>query len=133
MAREQRLRRVADQIQKELAVIIAAELKDPRIALVTLTDVEVSPDLAHAKVFYTTLADAGSRQELGAALAHAAGFLRSQLSRRIKLQGIPDLHFEYDLSIERGFAIDRLIDEAVSDTAEDGGAGDANRRRPVSR
>src|SRR5579871_711287 len=132
MANVQRRRLAGDQIQKELAGIIAGELKDPRVALVTLTEVGVSPDLAHAKVFYTTLAQRDARDETARALARATGFLRSALARRMALHAIPDLHFEYDHSIERGFAIDRLIDDAVGSTPE-GGTADASGRRRFSR
>jgi ribosome-binding factor A len=120
LANAQRQLRVADQIQRELAAIIAAELKDPRIALVTLTDVRLSPDLAHAKVFYTTLAEGEMRHEAALALGRAAGFMRSQLGKRIKLHTTPELHFEYDASIERGFALDRLIDQAVDEDKKRG-------------
>ena len=134
MANAQRLRRVADQIQRELAAIISGELKDPRVALITLTDVEVSSDLAHAKVFYTTLVEGESREEAAQALRRAAGFMRTQLGKRIKLHATPELQFEYDHSIERGFALDRLIDEAVGATkSEKGGAGHARGRRRLPR
>jgi len=77
-----RARRIADQIQRELADIIRFELKDPRIGMITLTDVEVSQDYAHARVFFTVLADAQQTDETREALQHASGFLRSQLARR---------------------------------------------------
>ena len=105
--------RVAEQIQRELAEILRTELKDPRVAMITLTGVEVTPDYAHAKVFYTLMGNAAQRGETEAGLKQAGGFLRSQLARRIKLHSIPQLHFVYDASIERGFELSRLIDEAV--------------------
>jgi len=117
MANAQRLRRAADQIQRELAAIIAGELRDPRATLITLTGVELSSDLAHAKVFYTTLVEGEQRRDVELVLKRAAGFLRTQLGRRIKLYATPELHFHYDESIERGFALDRLIDDAVGRTA----------------
>jgi len=114
MANQQRLRRVADQIQRELSVLLHVELKDPRVGLITLTGVEVSPDLAHAKVFFTTLDGAQSLEGKLAGLEHAAGFLRTQLGRRLRLRVTPELHFHYDASIERGARLSQLIDAAVT-------------------
>jgi ribosome-binding factor A len=113
-----RARRIADQIQRELADIIRFELKDPRVGMITLTDVEVSEDHAHAKVFFTMLADAPRAEEVRAALQHAAGFLRSQLARRMRLRTVPDLRFKYDTSVARGVELSRLIDEAVASDAK---------------
>ena len=106
-----RAHKVADQIQRELAEIIQRELRDPRVGMITLTGVEVSPDCAHATVFFTCL-DAGHIEEAGVGLRRAAGFLRSQLGRRINLYTTPDLHFKYDESIERGARLSQLIDSA---------------------
>ncbi len=111
--------RIAEQIQRELAELIRLELKDPRVGMVTLTDVEVTTDYAHAKVFFTTL---GTGEQVAAATAglnHAAGFLRHELGQRIKLRGIPQLHFIYDESVERGVRLSRLIDEAVGTAGRD--------------
>jgi ribosome-binding factor A len=105
--------RVAEQIQRELADLLRLEVKDPRIGMVTLTDVEVTADYGHAKVFFTLL---GSTEQVAAAAAglnHAAGFLRHELGQRIKLRSVPQLHFLYDESVERGVRLSRLIDEAV--------------------
>ena len=110
--------RVADQIQRELAEIIRTELKDPRVAMITLTGVEVTADYAHAKVFYTLMGGAEERAATEAGLKQAGGFLRSQIARRIKLHSIPQLHFVYDASVERGFELSRLIDEAVAGSKE---------------
>jgi ribosome-binding factor A len=106
--------RIADQIQRELADLIRNELKDPRIRMLTLTGVEVSHDYAHAKVFYTTLRSESDNFLINNGLEHAAGFLRSQLSHRLKLRVVPQLHFVYDQSIERGVRLSQLIDEAVA-------------------
>ena len=110
--------RVADQIQRELAEIIRTELKDPRVAMITLTGVEVTNDYSHAKVFYTLMGDAEQRAETEVGLKKAGGFLRTQIAHRIKLHSIPQLHFVYDASVERGFVLSRLIDEAVADSKE---------------
>lgn len=114
MAKEfSRSSRVAEQIQRELAELISLELKDPRVGLITLTGVEVTPDYAHAKVFYTTLADAAGRKEIEVGLQRASGFLRRELGRRIRVHTLPELHFVYDESVERGDRLSRLIDQAV--------------------
>ena len=109
-----RSRRIAEQIQRELSDIIRLELKDPRIGMITITDVEVSPDHAHARIFFTLLGDAAKVQQTGEALQHAAGFLRSQLAHRIKLRTVPQLQFTHDASVERGMRLSRLIDEAIA-------------------
>lgn len=114
MANQQRLRRVADQIQRELSGLLRAELKDPRVGMITLTGVEVSPDLAHAKVFFTTLGDTEALARTETGLRRAAGFLRSELGHRLKLRVTPELRFVHDASIERGVRLSRLIDDAVA-------------------
>jgi ribosome-binding factor A len=129
MANAQRLRRVADQIQRELSEILRSELKDPRVGMITLTGVEVSPDLAHAKIFFTSLADPAHREETVAGLKRAAGFLRSMLGARIQIHNTPELHFVYDESVETGIRLTHLIDEAVASDV----ARAKPRRRPSSR
>lgn len=109
-----RSRRIAEQIQRELAELLRLELKDPRVSgLVTITEVEVSHDQSHAKVFFTLLGDASKIDETTEGLKRAAGFLRSQLAKRMKLRTVPQLDFRYDASVERGVRLARLIDEAV--------------------
>ena len=127
MANAQRLRRVADQVQRELAEILRTELKDPRVGMVTLTGVEVSPDLAHAKVYFTTLAGAEHRDVVNAGLRLAGGFLRSALGARLRIHNIPELTFVYDDSVESGIRLTHLIDEAV---ASDAARAKPRRRRP---
>lgn len=107
--------RIADQIQRELADLIRLELKDPRIGMVTLTSVNVSEDYAHAKVYYTSLGSSEQNSATAKGLEHAAGFLRSQLAHRLKLRVVPQLHFVYDSSVERGMRLSQLIDQAVAD------------------
>lgn len=111
-----RPRRVAEQMQRELAELIQLEVKDPRVGMITLTDVEVSSDYSHAKVFFSLL-DPKRLAEALAGLQSASGFLRTQVARRMKLQNMPALHFAYDESIERGMRLDQLIAEAVADDA----------------
>jgi ribosome-binding factor A len=105
--------RVAEQIQRELAELIRLEVKDPRVGMVTLTGVEVTADYGHAKIFFSVI---GDQDDIGTAtegLNHAAGYLRHELKRLIKLHTIPQLHFVYDDSMERGIRLSRLIDEAI--------------------
>ena len=105
--------RIAYQVQRELADLIRNELKDRRVGMITLTDVEVSQDYAHAKIFYTTLGSEEDNFLTGKGLEHAASFLRSQLSHRLRLRVVPQLHFIYDESVERGIRLSQLIDKAV--------------------
>jgi ribosome-binding factor A len=112
-----RSRRIAEQIQRELSDIIRLELKDPRVGMITITDVEVTSDHEHAKIFFTQLGNLGAVTDnapIVHALEHAAGFLRSELAHRMRLRIVPQLHFEYDESIERGVRLSKLIDEAVA-------------------
>jgi ribosome-binding factor A len=110
-----RSRRIAGQVQRELSDIIRLELKDPRVGMITLTDVEVTPDNAHARVYFTLLGEASRIDEAAAGLQHAAGYLRSQLAQRLKLRVVPQLHFEHDASVERGIRVSQLIDAAVAE------------------
>jgi len=113
-----RSRRIAEQVQRELSEIIRMELKDPRVGMITITDVEVTPDAAYAKVFFTLIGDASRIEETTAALKHAAGFLRSELAQRLKLRVVPQLVFKYDASVERGARLSQLIDAAVAEDAK---------------
>ena len=114
MAKEfSRSRRVGEQMQRELSELIQRELKDPRVGMITVTGVEVSRDMSHAKVFVTVLGGENSVEQSLATLGHAAGFLRHELAHRMKLRIIPELHFFYDASIERGAHLSALIDKAV--------------------
>ena len=127
-----RAQRVGDQIQKELASLIQLEVSDPRIGMVSITGVEVSRDLSHAKVFVTvmntlsedanvnqlTLSSPGELDRIEVeenikALTKASGFLRTMLSKRLRTRIIPKLQFYYDNSIERGQQLSGLIDNAL--------------------
>jgi ribosome-binding factor A len=105
--------RLADQIQRDLAELIRREVKDPRVGLVTITGVEVSRDLSHAKVYVSSLAAEETHQATVEALQHAAGFLRARLGHALRVRQVPDLHFVYDESVERGIRLSQLIDAAV--------------------
>lgn len=110
----QRAQRVGEQIQRELAELLREHVKDPRVGRVTITAVEASPDLSHAKVFITHLAGSEHADEAVKALQRTAGFLRSELAHRMQLYSVPQLHFVYDDSIESGMRLSQLIDEAVA-------------------
>lgn len=111
--------RVADQIQRDLSVIISSELKDPRVGMITLTEVQVTPDYAHAKVFFTTLRDAPDQvRATSDALNKAAGFLRMHLGKILHIHTLPQLHFLHDTSTMNGIAMSRLIDEAIASNSD---------------
>jgi ribosome-binding factor A len=110
----QRAHRVGDQIQRELADLIKNEVKDPRVGQVTITGVDMSGDLSHATVRFSSLAGKDTAKDAAASLSRTAGFLRSELSRRLNLYSVPQLKFVYDDSIESGIRMAKLIDEAVA-------------------
>ncbi|MDR7305173.1 30S ribosome-binding factor RbfA [Rhodoferax saidenbachensis] len=108
---------VADQIQRDLAELIARELKDPRVGMVTIQGVEVTPDYAHAKVFFSLLK--GNPVETGEGLNQAAGFLRAGLFKRLHIHTVPTLHFIFDQTTERAADMNALIARAVSSRAKE--------------
>ena len=109
--------KVADQIQRDLTELIARELKDPRVGMVTLQAVEVTPDYAHAKVFFSVLV--GDPLETQEALNQAAGFLRNGLFKRLHIHTVPTLHFVFDRTTERAADMNALIARAVASRAKD--------------
>jgi ribosome-binding factor A len=113
-----RSRRIAEQVRRELSEIIRLELKDPRVGMITITDVEVTPDGAHARVYFTSLGGASRVEEALDGLQHSAGYLRSELAHRLKVRIVPQLHFEYDASVERGIRLSQLIDAAVAEDSK---------------
>lgn len=115
-----RSRRIADQVQRELSDIIRLELKDPRVGMITITDVDVSPDNKNARVFFTVLGGEKRVEDATAGLRRAAGFLRSELAQRMKMRSVPQLEFRYDASVERGMHLSQLIDAAVAEDAAHG-------------
>ena len=109
--------RVADQIQRDLAELIARELKDPRVGMVPINAVEVNPDYAHAKVFFSLLT--GNPEEAVQGLNAAAGFLRNGLFKRLHIHTVPTLHFVFDRTTERASDMNALIAKAVSSRAKE--------------
>ncbi len=119
MAKEfSRTQRIGDQMQRELALLIQREIKDPRLGLVTITAVDVSRDLSHAKIFITIMGQDDDQDAVKGNLRilnDAAGFLRMQLGKSMKLRTVPQLHFNYDASIRRGVELSSLIERAVAE------------------
>ena len=109
--------KVADQIQRDLADLIARELKDPRVGMVTIQGIELTPDYAHAKVFFSVLN--GDVEETARGLNQAAGFLRSGLFKRLHIHTVPTLHFVYDRTPERAADMNALIARAVASRSKD--------------
>ena len=107
--------RVADQIQRDLAELVR-ELKDPRIGMITINSVEVTPDYAHATVFFSLLV--GDAAECEAALNDSAGFLRNGLFKRLAIHTVPTLHFQFDRTTERAAELSALIAKANASRAE---------------
>lgn len=117
MAREfSRNRRVGQQLQKEIAMIIMREIKDPRIGMITVNDVEVSRDLAYAKVFFTLLNDdAEIIKEAEELLNEASGYIRSLLSSRMRLRILPELRFLYDASLIEGVRMTSIVNKVIAE------------------
>lgn len=119
MAKEySRTQRIGDQMQRELAQLIQREVKDPRLGLVTITAVDVSRDLSHAKVFITVMGKEDDEQAVAqnlSILKDAAGYLRMLLGKGMKLRTIPTLHFVYDASVRRGTDLSALIERAIAE------------------
>ncbi len=128
-----RAQRIADQIQREIAVLIQLEVSDPRVGMVSVTGVDVSNDLAHAKIYITVLNSLAGDEQINAdtlsepgvldqleieenlkALKKASGFLRTLLAKRLRLRVVPKLQFYYDSSIEQGQRLSDLIDDALA-------------------
>ena len=109
--------KVADQIQRDLTELIARELKDPRVGMVTIQGVEVTPDYAHAKIYFSVLT--GDVSATTEALNQAAGFLRSGLFKRIHIHTVPTLHFLFDRTTERAADMNALIAQAVASRSKD--------------
>lgn len=109
-----RTRRVGEQIQRELAVLIRDEIKDPRLGMVSVSAVQVSRDLSHAKVHVSVLGNEKQSSESVTVLNHASGFLRHKLGKLMHIRVIPELRFYLDRSLEEGARLGALINEAIA-------------------
>ena len=107
--------RVADQIRAEVTSMISRELHDPGVGFVTVTRVQVSPDLQHARVYYTTMGDAEARRNTSRALERAAGFMRRQIGQRLRLRRAPEIHFHFDESIGHQDRVEQLLREIAEE------------------
>jgi ribosome-binding factor A len=103
--------RLNEQLKRELTAMIQFELRDPRIGMITITDVEVTPDLYHAKVFFTVHGDDSDREKADEGLRAAAGFLRTELGKRMHIRRAPELHFRFDVTLAHAMHIERLLQE----------------------
>jgi ribosome-binding factor A len=126
-----RSERVAGSLRRELAQLIQTEVKDPEVGFVSLSDVEVTRDLAHAKVFVTVFEPEKAAGSLKA-LNKAAGWLRRRLGQEMRIRSVPELHFQHDASVETGLHMDSLIEAAIAadrhgseDALENSGGGDS--------
>jgi ribosome-binding factor A len=117
MGQGSRPERVADQIRAEVTTMISRELHDPGVGFVTVTRVHVTPDLQHARVYYTSLGDATARRNTGRALERAAGFMRRQIGQRLRLRRAPEIHFEFDESVGHQDRVERLLKEIADEHA----------------
>ena len=107
-----RPQKLGDLIQREVSDLIRLEVRDPRVGMITITSVDVSPDMTHAKIYFTVL-EKDKLQDTLEGLKRSAGFLRAQLARRVQMYTTPELRFVYDESVERGDRLSRLIDAAL--------------------
>jgi ribosome-binding factor A len=117
-----RMRRVNEAVREVVSVHIAEELSDPRIGFVTVTGVDTSPDLSHARVFVTALGDEPARRDALAGLESARGLLQAQVGSQLRMKRTPILEFRYDESTDRGVRVARLLDEVAPEPGEGGRA-----------
>jgi len=122
MPQSHRPDRVGDQLRKELSDLLAREVHDPGIGFITLTNVQVTPDLQHARVYYTALGEAAARRQTERALERATPFLRRQIGRRLRLRRVPELQFTFDEGIEAQDRVERLLRE-IHEHEDQGSAG----------
>lgn len=113
MPQFRRTDRINEQLKQEITLLVRDEVRDPRVGVVTVTAVQTSPELDHAKVYFTALGSEEERAEALKGLKSAAPFLRSQLGKRLHMRRIPELHFEIDRVIEEATRIERLLREAL--------------------
>jgi ribosome-binding factor A len=117
----QRSHRVAEAIHKEISALLVKGLKDPRIGFVTITAVEVTPDLHLARVYFTTMGEEKTRRETEKGLKSSVSYLRRELGRRLRMRYVPDLLFQYDASLEYGNRIDSLLRDLHTGSDDDAG------------
>jgi len=121
MATKARARKVAERIQEELADILMRNVADPRLAMITITEVDVDRELAYAQIYVVASGDDERMDDVLAGLEGAQGYLRSQLAARIQLRSFPQLRFRWDASHERGARIEELLDNLQEERGEKAG------------
>lgn len=114
-----RTERLGDEIREEVARILAAGLKDPRIGFVTITRVDLTGDLRNARVYVGVLGDQGQREKTLAGLRQAAGFIRRELGRRVHVRHIPELDFRYDSGLDATDRVAQLLEETKAQPTSD--------------
>jgi ribosome-binding factor A len=112
-----RTNRLAEEIREEVAKIIASELKDPRIGFVTVTGVQLTPDLRHARINVGVLGDQAARDKSLTGLRQAAGFVRRELGKRLRVRHTPEVAFQYDKGLDATERVARLLDEVAAEEA----------------
>ncbi|HLV60228.1 MAG TPA: 30S ribosome-binding factor RbfA [Fredinandcohnia sp.] len=126
-----RATRVAHHIQEELGRILTRGLKDPRVGFVTITGVELSPDLRHARVYYSVMGTEEEKRQTAEGLDAAKGFLKREVARALSLRYVPELRFLYDDSAERGARIEKLLREVRMQEAGEDTEGAAEEKDEV--
>lgn len=116
MPQYRRTDRLNEQLRQEIILLLRDEVRDPRVALATITAVQTSPELDHAKVYFTSLGDEDERKEVLAGLRSASPFVRRELGKRLHIRRVPELHFEIDRVHEEAQRIERLLHEALPRT-----------------
>lgn len=111
-----RTARINEQLRQEISLLIRDEVRDPRVGLATITAVEASPELDHARVYVTAMGEDEAKEEAVAGLTSAAPFIRGQLGRRLHMRRIPELHFQVDRKLENAMRIESLLREALPDS-----------------
>jgi ribosome-binding factor A len=112
-AKSQRLARIEGEMQRVLSMLVAREVRDPRVGNITLTSVTVAPDMSSARVFFVPFGGKHTPEQVGEGLSRASGFLRGEVGRALQLRHAPKLEFVYDRQIETADRLTRLIDGAV--------------------
>ena len=118
--------RVAESIHKEVSALLLKGLKDPRIGFVTITAVDVTPDMHLARVYFTVMGDEEARKTTQKGLSSSVPFIRRELGRRLRMRYIPDILFQYDSSLEYGSRIESLIREIHTESTDDQGDTEDN-------
>jgi ribosome-binding factor A len=123
---------VGEQIRQELSIALGREVHDPGIGFVTLTHVKVSPDLQVARVYYTSIGDEKARRETRRALERATPFLRRRVAAAVRLRRVPELHFQFDESVEKHDRIERILLDLQREREERGERGEIDAPEPAA-